>query len=172
MFLLVLTFLFSFLPSFLFFFFLSSFLPFFLSSFLPFFLSSFLFLFFSFLFFSFLFFSFLFFSFLFFSFLFFSFFSFPCFFFPFFLCSFFFFLFFTCFPLLALVSVFICKCFPRCRCYMEMWCPDVTGRKSWVWVGPPGREHDSTPWSGAGWELLAAQAHRRERKRGVPGLDY
>ena len=33
-----------------------------------------------------------------------------------------------------------------------------------------GREHDQTPWSG--WRLLTAQAHRGERKRSVPRLDY
>ena len=35
----------------------------------------------------------------------------------------------------ALVSEF--NCFLRCRCSMEMWCPDDMGRESWDWVGPP-----------------------------------
>ena len=37
--------------------------------------------------------------------------------------------------LLALVSEF--NCFLRCRCSMEMWCPDDRTRDSWDWVGPP-----------------------------------
>ena len=28
-------------------------------------------------------------------------------------------------------------CFLRCRCSMQMWCPDDTGRESWDWVRPP-----------------------------------
>ena len=38
------------------------------------------------------------------------------------------------FFLLALVSEF--NCFLRCRCSMEMWCPDDIGRDSWDSVGP------------------------------------
>ena len=51
--------------------------------------------------------------------------------------------------LLANVSEF--NCFLRCRCSMEMWCPDDVGRDSWDWVGPPGWERacfNSPEWGG------------------------
>ena len=51
--------------------------------------------------------------------------------------------------LLALVSEF--NCFLRCRCSMEMWCPDDIGRDSWDWVGPPAWVRacfNSPEWSG------------------------
>ena len=44
---------------------------------------------------------------------------------------------FTCVSLLALASKFNFRCFLRCRCFMEMWCPDDIGRDSWDWLGPP-----------------------------------
>ena len=52
--------------------------------------------------------------------------------------------------LLALVSEF--NCFLRCRCSMEMWCPDDIGRHSWDWVGPPawGRACFNSPGWGGG----------------------
>ena len=63
--------------------------------------------------------------------------------------SFFLYFFQICVFLLALVSEF--NCFFRCRCSMEMWCPDDTGRESWDWVGPPAWERacfNSPEWGG------------------------
>ena len=99
--------------------------------------------------------------------------------------SFFRFLFFYYYKKLFFRKKFIASefnktCFLRGRCSMEMWCPDDTGRDSWVWVGPPavfGSGHQPgracvIQLPGVGWRLLAAQAHRRERTRTVPRLDY
>ena len=66
------------------------------------------------------------------------------------------FLFMICFSsflsLLAFVSVFDCESFLRCRCSMEMWCPEGhRGGTSGIGLGHLlGREHVSTPQSGCG----------------------
>ena len=44
---------------------------------------------------------------------------------------------FKCLPLAAFALVFNQRCFLRCRCSMEMWCPDDRGQESWDWVGSP-----------------------------------
>ena len=53
-----------------------------------------------------------------------------------------------------IVSRFNKRCFLRCRCSMEMWCPDDIGRDSWDWVWPPtGESMIQLP--RVGWKLLA-----------------
>ena len=65
--------------------------------------------------------------------------------------------FLSIFSLLALLSEFNCGCFLRCRCFMEMWCPDDIGRDSWDWVGPPAWEESMLQFLRVGWRLLACQ---------------
>ena len=53
--------------------------------------------------------------------------------------------------LLTSVSEFHFRRFLRCRCSLEMWCPDVVGRDTWDWVGPPTQERTwfkSPEWCG------------------------
>ena len=63
--------------------------------------------------------------------------------------SLFFCLSFKKFSLLALVPKFICRCFLRGRCSMEMWCLTTQSGMAGIGLGHLlGREHDSTPQSG------------------------
>ena len=77
------------------------------------------------------------------------------------------------FFLVFLSSIFYCwhlasefNCFLRCRCSMEMWCPDDIGRDSWDlgWAACLGGEHASTPQSGVEAPRLL--------KRTLPRLYY
>ena len=52
----------------------------------------------------------------------------------------FYFSFFSYMMLQAFVLGFNKRCFLRCRCSMEMWCPDDIRRDRWGWVGPPAWE--------------------------------
>ena len=68
-------------------------------------------------------------------------------------------------PLLAFVWGFYKRCFLHCRCCMETWCLDDTGRDSWDWVGSPtGERARFNPQSGVEAPHLF--------KRSLPGLYY